>query len=344
MSRQRTVNDQHFWRSPLLQACTTEDKVTLLHLLTCPDSNIIGAFPLVPRIAGAELGWTQDQWLQVIDRLRVAGLVWYDEEKMFVWVRIWWDHHSVSQVMGPKLRSRTLDDIGLLPESWREPFLHDFRKRLCEGHQAILDKALYAEQSAETSAIPSRYGIDNSSNSCPPNSTPNPNFILATTQETLSPCPVDNSGIPEAHRAEVSAALARSQQAGLARAQPQVVIDALAHKFKSTTHPPREPAALAYFLSQHLGAPPDETAISPPTAEELESLQGRCFAWPSANPANYIRVLENGEYEQFTMEVGQVVRRVGHLATGGLIAQIREKKLREVSPKILKEFARGEVA
>jgi hypothetical protein len=53
MSRQRTIRDQNFWRSPRLLNCTTEDKVALLHLLTAPDSNITGVYPLVPRIAGA---------------------------------------------------------------------------------------------------------------------------------------------------------------------------------------------------------------------------------------------------------------------------------------------------
>ena len=50
MGRQRTVNDQGFWHSPLLQSCTTEDKTALLHLLTSPVSNVIGAYTLVPRM------------------------------------------------------------------------------------------------------------------------------------------------------------------------------------------------------------------------------------------------------------------------------------------------------
>lgn len=81
MGRQRTIRDQNFWRSPRLLNCTTEDKVALLHLLTAPDSNITGVYPLVPRIAGAELGWTADQWLQVIHRLQDEDLVRYDTNR-----------------------------------------------------------------------------------------------------------------------------------------------------------------------------------------------------------------------------------------------------------------------
>ena len=89
MGRQRTVNDQGFWHSPLLQGCMTEDKTALLHLLTSPVSNVIGAYTLVPRIAAAEVGWSQDQWLQVVERLRAEDLVWFEPVRMFVWVRIW---------------------------------------------------------------------------------------------------------------------------------------------------------------------------------------------------------------------------------------------------------------
>ncbi len=46
MGRQRTIRDQNFWRSPRLLNCTTEDKVALLHLLTAPDINITGVYPL----------------------------------------------------------------------------------------------------------------------------------------------------------------------------------------------------------------------------------------------------------------------------------------------------------
>ena len=65
MGRQRTINDQNFWSSPRLYTCTTEDKVALLHLLTCPMSNIVGAYAIVPRIAGAEIGVIEARQLKI---------------------------------------------------------------------------------------------------------------------------------------------------------------------------------------------------------------------------------------------------------------------------------------
>ena len=62
------------WHSPLLRQCLTEDKTALLHLLTSPGHNIIGAYAL-PRIAAAEIGWSQDRWLQVVERLRAEDRI-----------------------------------------------------------------------------------------------------------------------------------------------------------------------------------------------------------------------------------------------------------------------------
>jgi hypothetical protein len=47
------------------------------------------------------IGWTLDQWHQVIERLKTQGLVWFEANSMFVWIKIWWDHHNCSQVMDP---------------------------------------------------------------------------------------------------------------------------------------------------------------------------------------------------------------------------------------------------
>lgn len=142
VGRQRTIRDQNFWRSPRLLNCTTEDKFALLHLLTAPDSNITGVYPLVPRIAGAEIGWTAEQWLQVIHRLQDEGLARYDHVRYVVWVRIWWDHHTATQVTGPKLRARALEEIRRIPSEWLDDFLRDFKERLTVDQQRWINEAL----------------------------------------------------------------------------------------------------------------------------------------------------------------------------------------------------------
>ncbi|GAB7127900.1 hypothetical protein JCM19000A_24070 [Silvimonas sp. JCM 19000] len=206
MGRQRTVNDQGFWHSPLLQGCTTEDKTTLLHLLTSPVSNIIGAYPLVPRIAAAEVGWSQDQWLQVIERLRAEDLVWFEPVRMFVWVRVWWHHNLASQTLGPKLRARTLDNIRQLPEPWQGPFLDAYKARLSEEHRTLLDSLLAGHLTAEVSSVPYGYGIDDSSDFSRHNTNNKTNSKVTRTPDAPARSPVDKLGIPASCLAQVEAA------------------------------------------------------------------------------------------------------------------------------------------
>ncbi len=347
MGRQRTINDQNFWSSPRLYSCTTEDKVALLHLLTCPMSNIVGAYAIVPRIAGAEIGWTHDQWLQVIDRLCSADLAWYDHQRMFVWVRIWWEHHNASQTLGPKLRARTMAEIRRLPPPWEQTFLADYRVRLSHEHRAVLDAALHEEGSPDTVSLPYPEAVDTQSDFSRRNTNTNLNSKETTTPATRPAAPVDNSCIPDAHIPTVMAALAKAQQQGLARAEPQAVVNAVAKQFKSKS-PPRDPAALAFFLSQNLAVGPVETtstATRPQASDdELAALKGRCFAWPSSNPTCYARVVDDGNYELFSLEDGQFVRRYGHVVREGLLTKIRAGQVREVSSAIVDEVARGLVA
>ena len=309
--------------------------------LTCPDSNIIGAYSLVPRIAGAEVGWTSDQWLHVIDRLKAADLAWYDAERMFVWVRIWWEHHHASQTMGPKLRARTLDDIRRLPPPWSAPFLGDFRTQLNNEHRCFLEEALQAESLVDMVSVPYESHINTSSNFSRRNTNANSNSNSnLTPTPAASPVPVDNSGIPQEHRASVAAAISKALQAGVAKSDAQAVLDVLAQQFKSNS-PPRDPAALAYYLSQNLTETPRTASKPSATAQELLSLKGRCFGWPDAHPTSFARVGDDGYFDQYAVEGGRVVRRSGHVERAGLLLPIRQNRLREVSSADVDKFARG---
>jgi hypothetical protein len=130
MGRQRTINDAEFWRAPRIADRTQEDKATLFYLLTSPYSNIIGIYPIVPRIAAAEMGWTADQLLEVVKRLGSFELVDYDEPSGFVWVRTWWDHNSAKMAVASTLREKTYSQIAAIPAAWRADFLADFLMRL----------------------------------------------------------------------------------------------------------------------------------------------------------------------------------------------------------------------
>ena len=339
MSRQRTINDQRFWRSPRLQSCTTEDKIALLHLLTCPDSNIVGTYPLVPRIAGAEIGWTPDQWLQIIDRLRCNDLIWFDPERMFVWVRIWWEHHHAGQSMGPKLRNRTLDDIRNIPKPWLEPFLEDFRPRLAPAQQFGLDSIWDKKTASDTQSERYGYDIDTISTFSLSNANINSNKITLTPVAPPS-LSVDISSIPALHRSTVLEVLQQGISNGTATVEAQAVVDVLARQFKSATNQPRSPAALTHYLLNHLGAKAGPQDLISLTSQEREALSGRCFAWPPDHANSYVRIGHCGEFELFNREDGKLVRRVGKLDHSDLLEAIRQSRAREVSTSAIEDINR----
>lgn len=252
MGRQRTIRDQNFWRSPRLLNCTTEDKVALLHLLTAPDSNITGVYPLVPRIAGAEIGWTVDQWLQVIHRLQDEDLARYDDVRLIVWVRIWWDHHSASQVTGPKLRARALEEIRRIPSEWMDDFLTDFKERLSDDHQNWLDESLRPRSNRCVEEVAHGCRIDTVSNKVLPNTKQQPKQSTETPTSQPTSRELDMSGIPPEHRTDVHRAIVKATVSGKLRYRPQLIVNAMAENYRSVSGKPHNAMALTLYLAENL--------------------------------------------------------------------------------------------
>jgi hypothetical protein len=99
-----------------------EDKATLFYLLTSPSSNIIGVYQVVFRVAAAEMGWTTEQLLVVLNRLEEKDLINFTETG-WVWVKIWWKHNSAKGAFSPKLKENAKRQMVDMPEDWRETFV-----------------------------------------------------------------------------------------------------------------------------------------------------------------------------------------------------------------------------
>lgn len=249
MGRQRTINDQNFWHAPRLEGCTSEDKFALIHLLTGPKSNITGVYTLVPRHAGAELGWTQEQWRDVVNRLQERALARYDDERLMVWVRVWWEHHNARQTMGVKLRGRAVEEINRIPASWLDEFLTDYRSRLMEEQRHWLSAVLTGL--VDTSAEGYGYGIDTSAGKVRHNTNKQQKLLTETTTGNSYPQSVDMSGIPVEFQGEVYRAIQVAIQEGLIRHDPQLVIKAMVERYRSPS-PPRSAYPLTLHLAKHL--------------------------------------------------------------------------------------------
>lgn len=114
-----------FWRSNVTAGLSTEDRYTLVYLQTCPSSNVIGVFQIVPSISAAEMGWDPDQLLTVIRRLTQMSLVNFDPPTNFVWVRTWWQHNVINGAFAGKVRGKALAEIRAMPERWIKPYVTD---------------------------------------------------------------------------------------------------------------------------------------------------------------------------------------------------------------------------
>lgn len=226
MSRQRTINDSAFWRSPKMAGRTQEDRSTLTYLLTCPFSNIIGAYQIVPRIAASEMGWdTESQFMPILRRLQDAGFIEYEPEQSYVWVHIWWDHNSPRMALGPTLRQKTFNQIRELPEQWRTLYTDDLIQRLPDNGElrelvsnAFGPSSAADEGSTDRVSIPYPYPIDrgrvntNSNyNSNPTTPEPEPLGQLSTGEREQISVLLRNTPDQEARflLAELSKAMAR---------------------------------------------------------------------------------------------------------------------------------------
>lgn len=174
--RQRTISDS-FWRDPALANLSIEDKATLAYCLTSPSSNTIGVYPIVPRVCAAEMGWTSEQFSIVLGRLDQLGIVKFSPEKSWVWVCIWFSHNHASQILGPKLVDRTLEQIRAIPDCWRSDWVTAFG-RVCPQIFGLLDKV----------SIPYRYASHRASDkaSATPDISP-PNNVSEHISNVVSP-------------------------------------------------------------------------------------------------------------------------------------------------------------
>lgn len=187
MGRQRTINES-FWRSNRMSRRTVEDKFALLYFLTSPFSNITGAYEIVLSVAASEMGWDNDaQLMPVIRRLEDAGYLRFDTETQFIWVVDWWDHHSPTMALGPKLRGITIAEIASMPDSWHGEYITNLIDRIPASHEAHTVLASEFRYAIDRVSIPGERPIDS----------PTPN--TTTTLNSISNPTTTNNDIHNLH-------------------------------------------------------------------------------------------------------------------------------------------------
>lgn len=87
----RPISPKQAWTSVHSSEMTLSERFLLLYLLTSPMSNLIGCFPLVPRIAAAQMNTSVDELANGLDRLEKLNSAIYRDG--WVLVRTWFHHN-----------------------------------------------------------------------------------------------------------------------------------------------------------------------------------------------------------------------------------------------------------
>lgn len=72
------------------------------------------------------MGWTKDQLLVVVKRLKAKMLIDCNDAG-WIWVKIWWKHNSAAGAFSPKLLQNARKQCAALPAEWLDEFLESLK-------------------------------------------------------------------------------------------------------------------------------------------------------------------------------------------------------------------------
>ncbi|WP_286745974.1 hypothetical protein [Aquabacterium sp. UBA2148] len=122
--RYRPICPQQAWRSQLAHSLTSVERFGELYLLTNPAANAIGCYPLIPRIAAAEIGMSADEMQNVILRLEEMSVAILRDGHILV--KTWFLHSTWESTLTGNVLKTALADIRRMP-----PQLHTHWRDAC---------------------------------------------------------------------------------------------------------------------------------------------------------------------------------------------------------------------
>jgi hypothetical protein len=160
-------------------------------------------------------------------------------------------------VTGPKLIARALEEIRRIPSQWLDDFLRDFKDRLTVNQQRLINEALRprSDLGLEEIPIPHGCGIDTVSDQIRLNTKPQPKLLTETQTPHLASNELDLSGIPTEYRTDVCKGIVKAKATGKLRNGAQLVVSAMAERFRSASGKPQDAMALTMYLAEHLNRP-----------------------------------------------------------------------------------------
>ena len=103
MAKYRPIAQEHIWRSPSCAGLPSNARLALLYLLAGSFTNTIGAYPIHPAIAAAEMELeTPAEFTKLLQQLQDRGLVHF--EGGIVIVATWFRHNTWESTLQGKVQ------------------------------------------------------------------------------------------------------------------------------------------------------------------------------------------------------------------------------------------------
>jgi hypothetical protein len=117
MARYRPISPEQTWRSADSCDLTISERYGELYLLTSPFTNTIGCYRVVSRIAAAEMGLSQEEFINVVQRLQDRGVIVCVDD--FILVRTWFRHNSWEATFSGNVAKAAAKELASLPDELR---------------------------------------------------------------------------------------------------------------------------------------------------------------------------------------------------------------------------------
>lgn len=114
MARYRPVANEHIWRNARCAGLTETARHALLYLLTGSFTNTIGAYPIQPSVAAAEMeSVNADGFLLALTQLQARSLAYYANG--YVIVSCWFLHNTWESTLQGKVQKAAKREFQQLP-------------------------------------------------------------------------------------------------------------------------------------------------------------------------------------------------------------------------------------
>ncbi|KMZ11838.1 hypothetical protein BHUM_03126 [Candidatus Burkholderia humilis] len=118
MARYRPISPEQTWRSADSCDLTISERYCEFYLLTSPFTNTIGCYRVVGRIAAAEMGLSQEEFANVLQRLADRKIVVCIDD--YILVRMWFRYNSWEATFSGNVAKAAAKELASLPSELRE--------------------------------------------------------------------------------------------------------------------------------------------------------------------------------------------------------------------------------